>query len=87
MITLFTTDPDDGCYQVDGAWCRPVHNHEVEPLLAKGWSKTPNIEVADKPKAKSMVEQALELGIEVEQDGKPVHHKTLAKLIKDANEK
>lgn len=39
MQYLYTTEPDELCHEIEGVYGRPVHEHHVKKLLAKGWKR------------------------------------------------
>lgn len=49
MITLHTSRPDEGCYEVSpGVFARPFFNDQVPAALKSGWKIDPSeVEVAE----------------------------------------
>lgn len=82
MRYMYTNKPDKTCHEINGTYGRPVNRTEERVLSRLGWTLQPVVKKAEK----SMKEQALELGLPVEENGKPIHHKTLAKMIEAKND-
>ena len=61
--------------------CEATHTTEIKAKLLGGWVAKPHLIKSEVKKEKSMKEQAIELGLPVEKDGKDIHHKTLGKMI------
>lgn len=99
MRYLYTTEPDEGCHEIEsGIFGRPVQTCDESKLMAKGWSLT-----VEAQRGKTDVRQAKkerqEEGQEVsareeleklykEQFGKKPHHKmkdeTILEKLKEA---
>ncbi len=68
----------------NGAY-KAVHTCHIDSMLKDGWSLKPSAKpVENKENLTNTHEQALELGLEIYDGDKLIHHKTLAKRIKEA---
>ena len=90
MKYMYTDKPDDTCHKINGVYGRPVNTQEQLKLKAKGWKFKPEEvekkEVKKEPVKLSIPEQAKALGIDtVDEDGKKIHYKLLAKSIEAHN--
>ncbi len=81
-----------------GGECKPVHTYQQASYLKDGWSfhkgkdnakDDSKAEAKEAPKEEKVLtvhEQAEALGIPTHEDGKKIHHKTLAKRIAEAKD-
>ena len=93
MKQMYTTKPDDGCTEIaQGIWSRPAHTHEQSKLIKQGWvfhekqlQQGQGEEGRQEEGSLSVYEQAAKMGIATQDDeGKKIHHKTLKKMIQEA---
>lgn len=95
MKYLYTTEPDELCHEVKpGIFGRPVQTSHQPTLRKLGWKDDPNDlrqnekeveQETQTEKSLSVHEQAEALGIAThDADGNKIHHKTLKKLIDEA---
>lgn len=42
MKYLYTTEPDEGCHEINGVYGRPVHTNEQAKLKSLGWKESPD---------------------------------------------
>lgn len=82
MRYLYTTQPDEGCHEVEkGIFGRPVHTSDEQRLIKKGWTLRPeDLRGLHVRKEKEGREEEGEVNPElvrayVEKFGKKPHHK------------
>jgi hypothetical protein len=91
MKTMYTKEPDEGCYSIGGGYfARPVHNNHQAKLSKRGWTYAKpetTTQTKEAPQGKlSVAEQAEALGLPVvDEEGNKIHHKTLKKMIEEAS--
>lgn len=71
-----------------GGEYKAVHTCDIEGMLNDGWTLKPSAEAPKGDKTENLTKthkKALELGLEIyDEEEKLIHHKTLAKQIKEA---
>lgn len=98
MIVMFTSKPDEGCYEISpGVFGRPVFDYEQKHLVASGWKYRENevgvaltgeMQPVDQNESDETVDVPADLAAAYEAKfGKPPHHRmkaeTIAKAIAD----